>query len=244
MNTVIASMTLRSMLGKRRAWLFLVLPLILLGLALLFRLTVGEADRESVAVGLLGGFAVGTLVPLLALIAGTGSIGPEIDDGSIVYLLAKPIDRRSVVLSKVLVAVGVTSLFGAVPVLLSGWLLVGGDELAVAYFLAALVGGIAYVALFVLLAVVSRNSVVIGLVYAIVWESLIGSFVPGAQALSIQQWSLSLARAVVGKVRANQIDLTAAVRPEIALPLLAVVAVASTYYAGVRLRSLRIAGED
>ena len=42
-------------------------------------------------------FALGTLVPLLGLIAGTGAIGPEIDDGSIVYLLAKPVLRRHIV---------------------------------------------------------------------------------------------------------------------------------------------------
>ena len=39
-------------------------------------------------------------MPLLGLIAGTGAIGPEIDEGSIVYLLAKPLNRYSIVVTK------------------------------------------------------------------------------------------------------------------------------------------------
>jgi ABC-2 type transport system permease protein len=105
------------------------------------------------------------------------------------------------------------------------------------------VAGVAYSALFLLLAVLTRNAVVVGLIYALVWESVIGSFVPGAQALSIQQWSLAITRIVVGK-RADALDVTAAVRPQIAITLLIVVAVAATYYAGSRLRSLRLTGDE
>jgi ABC-2 type transport system permease protein len=102
---------------------------------------------------------------------------------------------------------------------------------------------VAYCALFLLLAVLTRNAVVIGLIYALVWETLIGSLVPGAQALSIQQWALALTRVVVGDP-ADALEVTAAVRPEVALPLLAVVTVGATVFAGSRLRSLRLTGEE
>ena len=87
------------------------------------------------------------------------------------------------------------------------------DRLAVAYAVGALVAGVAYCALFLLLAVLTRNAVVVGLVYALVWEAAVGNSVPGAQALSIQQWSLAVTRAVVGADRADELELTAAVRP-------------------------------
>ena len=45
-------------------------------------------------------------VPLVALLATTGLLAPEIDDGSVAYLLAKPISRHTIVLSKLLVALG------------------------------------------------------------------------------------------------------------------------------------------
>jgi ABC-2 type transport system permease protein len=243
-NATVAQLTLRTLLGRRRAWLLLVLPAILLVLTLVLRLTVDEGSRADVAVGLLGAFALATLVPLIGLIAGTGAIGPEIDDGSIVYLLAKPVSRHSIVVSKLVVAVGVVSVFAALPVFVAGLVLVGtADGLAVGYGLGTLVAGVGYCALFLLLAVLTRNAVVIGLIYALVWESLIGSLVPGAQALSIQQWALALTRIVVGDP-ADALGVTAAVRPEVALPLLAAVAVGATVLAGSRLRSLRLTGDE
>jgi ABC-2 type transport system permease protein len=244
MNTTVAKLTVRTLLGRRRAWLLLAMPVVLLGLSIIVRLTVNTDSREDVTVGLLGAFALATLVPLLGVIAGTGAIGPEIDDGSIVYLLAKPLNRHSIVVSKLLVAIAVVSVFGGLPVFVSGLVLAGGaDRLWLGFGLGALVAGVAYSALFLLLAVLTRNAVVVGLIYALVWETVVGSLVPGAQALSIQQWSLAVTRVVVGE-RAETLNVTAAVRPEIAIPLLIVVTVAATWFAGSRLRSLRLAGDE
>jgi ABC-2 type transport system permease protein len=243
-NATVAQLTVRTILGRRRALLLLALPVVLLVLAVIARATVGADNRNEVTVGILGAFALATLVPLLGLIAGTGAIGPEIDDGSIVYLLAKPVNRHSIVVSKLVVAIAVVSAFGAVPVFVAGLVLDGTtDRLWLGYGLGTLAAGVAYSALFLLLAVLTRNAVVVGLIYALVWESVIGSFVPGAQALSIQQWSLAITRIVVGK-RADALDVTAAVRPQVAITLLIVVTVAATAYAGSRLRSLRLTGDE
>jgi ABC-2 type transport system permease protein len=243
-NATIAMLTFRTLLGRRRAWLLVALPAVLLVLAVILRLTVDGTGRSEAASHILGVLGLATVVPLLGLIAGTGAIGGEIDDGSIIYLLAKPLNRHSIVVTKLAVAAALVSALGALPVLVAGWVLVGAqDHLAVGYALGALVAGIAYCAGFLLLAVVTRNAVVIGLIYALVWETAIGSIVPGAQTLSIQQWSLALTRIVVG-APADALNVTAAVRPQIALPLLAVVVVASTAYAGHRLRSLRLTSAE
>ena len=244
MNITIAQLTLRTLLGRRRALLLLAIPAILLLIAVIVRLTVNESSRPDAAVGILGALALGTLIPLLGLISGTGSIGPEIDDGSIIYLLAKPISRQSIVLAKVMVAIAVTTLFGALPVFVAGLIMVGtAHGLAVGFGLGALVAGIAYCALFVLLAVINRNAVVIGLIYALVWEALIGNLVPGAQALSIQQWGLSLTRAVVGS-GAKVLNVSAAVPTPVGSILLLVVTIGATFLAGNKLRSLRLSNDD
>jgi ABC-2 type transport system permease protein len=242
-NATVARLTARSLLGRRRALLLLALPAILLLLAALSRGLAGREDTTTV--GMLGGFALGTVIPLLGLIAGTGAIGPEIDDGSIVYLLSKPLSRSSIATTKTAVAVAVVTAFGAVPVLLAGLVLSGtGARLAVGFGIAALVAGIAYAALFVLLAVVTRQAVVVGLLYALIWESLVGTFVPGAQALSIQQWALSITEAVLGTQTAARLDVDAAVGVTTGTVLLVLVVVGSTWYAGRRLRSLRLTSDD
>ena len=242
MNATVARLTARSLLGRRRAYLLMALPGVLIVLCVLVRLLAGEDN--DITVGILGGFALSTLVPLLGLIAGTGSIGPEIDDGSIVYLLSKPLSRHSIAGTKAMVAATVVTVFAAVPVLVAGLVLAGtSNGLAAGYFLGALVAGLAYATLFLLLAVVTRHAVVIGLIYALIWESLVGSYVPGAQALSIQQWSLALSAKVVGS-RADALGVTSAVSLGAAAPLLVLLAAGSTWYAGRRLRSLRLTSDE
>ena len=242
MNAVVARLTARALLGRRRAYLLMALPGILLVLAALIRGLAGQDD--DITVGLLGGFALATLVPLLGVIAGTGAIGPEIDDGSIVYLLAKPLSRQSIATTKAVVAVSVATVFGAVPVLLAGLILSGAsDGLALGYATGALVAGVGYGTMFLLLAVLTRHAVVVGLLYALVWETLVGNFVPGAQALSVQQWALAITEKVVGE-RAESLGVSSAVGLAAAIPLLLVLVVGSTWYAGWRLRTLRLTSDE
>ncbi len=236
MNAVVAGLTVRSLLGRRRALLLAALPLLMLGLAALVR----WQGSDDVARGMLTSFALGTVLPLLGLIIGTGAIGPEIDDGSIIYLLAKPVNRHSVVVSKLAVAVGLIWLLAGLPILLAGLLLPGiGTRTAIAFAVGAMASGAAYCALFLLLAVLTRNAVVIGLLYALVWESLVGQYVPGARAVSVQQWGLAVVNAI-GRVT----DLRPALGLAPSIVLLAVVTVVGTAYSGSRLRSLRLGGDE
>jgi ABC-2 type transport system permease protein len=243
MNLTVAQLTLRGLLGRRRALLLMTMPLLLLALAILIRALAGQDD--SVTANVAGGLGVSLFVPLLGVVAGTGAIGPEIDDGSIVYLLAKPLSRHSIATTKALVAMTVIVLFSAVPALLAGLIMSGTDnDIAVGLFVGAACGGIAYGALFLLLAVVTRSAVLVGLVYALIWETLVGNFVPGARTLSIAQWSGSITEAIIGKDTAKGLNLDAAVDPGVGIPLLIVVAIGTTWYAGRRLRTIRLAGEE
>jgi ABC-2 type transport system permease protein len=242
MNATIARLTWRSLIGRRRALLLMVLPVVLIILAVIVRLIDGQ-DPDN-AVTLLGRFSLVFLIPLLCLIAGTGAIGPEIDDGSIVYLLAKPLSRYSIILSKLAVAVLVSIIFGALPTLVAGYLLAGSlAQVAIGFGVGALLAGIAYTVLFLLLAVISRNAVVIGLLYALVWEAVVGGYVPGAQALSIQQWSLAVTQKVMGS-NAAAFDVDSAVNFPAAVILLLILIVSATFYAGYRLRSIRLTADE
>ncbi|MDR3083065.1 MAG: ABC transporter permease subunit [Streptomyces sp.] len=237
-NPTVARLTYRAVLGRRRALILFVLPALLLVIAAVVRALVGADD--DVTSNLLGAFAVGTMVPLIGVIAGTGAIGPEIDEGSIVYLLAKPLPRPTIIVTKLLVAIAVTMAFSAIPTLIAGFILNGNSQqLAVAYAIAAAVASVAYAAGFLLLGTVTRHAVVFGLGYALVWESLFGSFVPGVRTLSVQQWSLAIGERIgKGGIIDSDVGLPAAV------VLLIVVTLGATWYAGQRLRSLTLAGEE
>ncbi|MEU9874678.1 ABC transporter permease [Streptomyces phaeochromogenes] len=237
-DPTVARLTYRGLLGRRRALILGALPVLLIVISVAVRGFTGADDQ--VASDVLGGFALATMVPIIGVIAGTGAIGPEIDDGSVVYLLAKPVKRPTIIFTKLIVAIAVTMAFSAIPTFLAGMILNGnGQQIAVAYTVAALVASIAYAALFLLLGTITRHAVVFGLVYALVWETLFGSLVAGARTLSIQQWSLAVAQKVSGgDLVTSDVGLTTAT------VLLVVVTVAATWFAGQKLRTLTLAGEE
>lgn len=238
-DPTVARLTYRALLGRRRALILFALPLLLIVIAVAVRALSGADDQ--VASDLLSGFALATMVPIIGVIAGTGAIGPEIDDGSVLYLLSKPVKRPTIIVTKLTVAIAVTMAFSALPTFIAGMILNGnGQQIAVAYTIASLVSSIAYAAIFLLLGTITRHAVVFGLVYALVWEAVFGSLVAGARTLSVQQWSLAVAHKVAdgGDLVTSDVGLPAAVI------LLIVVTAGATWFAGQKLRTLTLAGEE
>ena len=237
MNRTIIRLTARGVLGGRRLWLLVALALVLVGIAVLTRVLVPVSEPD--AADLLQGIAFGTFLPLFGLIVGTGVIGPEIDDGSIIHLLSKPVSRHTIVQSKLAVAVAAVIAFAVLPTMAAALILGAEARTALGFGVGALAAGALYAVLFLLLAVITRHAVIIGLVYALLWESLVGSFVPGARNLSVQQWALSVTESIVPSGL-----VTADVGLGLAWALIAAGLVAGTWYAGDRLRVLTLASED
>ncbi len=235
MNLAIVRLTARALMGGKRVWLLVALGLVLVAIAVVTRLFV---STETSTVGLQT-VTFGTFLPLFGLIVGTGVIGPEIDDGSIVHLLAKPVSRHTIVQSKLALAVLAIVGFAVVPTVLAAVILRASASTAVAFGVGALCAGAVYCVLFGLLAILTRHAVIVGLVYALVWESLVGSIVPGARNISVQQWALSVTSSIApdGLVTAH-VGLAAS------WILIVGVLVAATWYAGQRLRVFVLAGDD
>src|SRR6516165_5091737 len=163
---VIASITLRATMGRKRALLFAIPPLILVLVTVLLRLAhPNDASWPSQIVGIFG-FTV--VLPLTALIIGTSVLGAEVDEGSIVHLLATPVSRFVVIWSKYVVAVLLTAAFVAVPELLAGLIATGGlTKLAVGLFVVALAGSVTYSAVFVSCAGRNARANVYGVAYVV-----------------------------------------------------------------------------
>lgn len=242
MNVTVIRLTMRGLLGRRRAVLLLILPLVLLGLAGLTRWASGGAPDASA--NLAGQFAMGTLLPLMCLLISTGVIGAEIDDGSIVYLLAKPIPRRTIVLSKLAVALGAALVFAVLPTVIA--VEIAGDQggrLGLAFGVSSALAAIAYMALFVALSVVTRNAVILGLLYALLWETVLGGYVPGIRAVSVRQWALSIGERLLGG-HASTWGVAAEVGMLTGGVMLTITTVAATMLAIGKLKTLRLASVD
>ena len=53
-----------------------------------------------------------------------------------------------------------------------------------------------YCALFALLSVMNRHAVVIGLIYLLIWEGLLGGLLAGVRWLSVTRWAAALVEQV------------------------------------------------
>ena len=191
----VASITLRATMGRKRALLFALPPVILLLVTV--ALKAAHPADASWPSAVLGEFGLAVVLPLTALIIGTSVLGAEIDDGSVVHLLATPVRRSTVIFSKFLVAVALTMLFAAVPELLAGLIATGGaGKLALGLFAGALAGSVIYNAVFVMISVLTTRAIAVGLLYLLVWESLLSNVVSGVQVLSVVQYSLGIANSI------------------------------------------------
>ena len=227
-----------SVFGRRRGILLFLLPMVLVGLAVLVRALVGE-DLQA-AQDTLYGLGLAVVVPLVALLATTGVLAPEIDDGSISYLLAKPISRHTIVASKLLVAWACVLAFGALPMLVAGLVLVlDQPEVALAFAVGSLAGGLAYCSLFALLSVMTRHAVVIGLLYLLLWEGLLGGLLDGVRWLSVTRWAAAIAEQVAG-----QLTLVDNLGFTYAVVATTVVVVLGGWLTGRRLQVFNLTGDE
>ncbi|MCX5067521.1 ABC transporter permease subunit [Micromonospora lupini] len=233
--STITWITARGLFGRRRFLLLLPLPLVLLGLAILCRSL--DVDPGQWAPPVLVGLGLAVVLPVVALIIGTGVLGAEIDDGTVVHILTKPLPRWQIILPKLAVAAGVTAATVAVPLYVAG-VLAHSVRLGLALAFAAALGALAYSALFLALSLVTRRPVLLGLVYVLIWEGLLGNFVSGTKVLSIQQYVIALADRLAPS---GLLETTVSV--PVASVMTALVSVGFTVLAVNRLRSFSVAGE-
>ena len=196
----IVRVTVRQMLGRRRTALLVLLAALPVLLAVIYRVA-GQIDIRSFTDAVFDVVSMTIVLPLAAVLFGTGAFGAEQDEGTILYLLAKPVPRWIVVLAKTFAAALLTLLMTVGSVLLAGIIELvpagaDGASATEAYVAAMVVGSLCYVALFVALSLFTRRALVIGIGYTLVWEGALSSLLPGIANLSIRQYALSVADGV------------------------------------------------
>jgi ABC-2 type transport system permease protein len=232
-NSTVSWITFRALLGRRRALLF-VIPAIIL-IVLTFALKGAHGTESNWPALVLGRVGVGAVVPLTALLIGTSVLGSEIDDNSVLHLLATPVRRREVIVSKIAVSALATTLFAAVPVLVAGLIAQGPHALAFGCFLGAVLGSIVYSCVFVMVSAALRHPVIYSLAYVALWEELISTLVGGAKYLSVEQWSLGIAGSISHD---TSLKANLTVTPSLILAVIAVVL--TVWYATERLSAFTV----
>jgi ABC-2 type transport system permease protein len=243
MNATVFTLTLRQIAGQRRSLLLFLLALVPVALAIIYRL--GEhADQHEETAGFLAYLVVTVILPLACLILGTSALGSEIEDGTAVYILAKPVPRRDTVGAKFAASALVAAAFVVPATAVSGLIGLHGvseEGIATGFAIATLVGVFAYTAVFILLSVATSRALLFGIAYVFIWEGLITQLFSGTRYLSIREYCLGIADLIAG---VSKQDFEADLGGVEGLVLAAVVVAAALILAVRRLEAFELTETD
>ena len=193
-------------------------------------------DQVERGVRLISNLGFTTLLPIVALVFASAALGDMREDGTLVYLWLRPMDRWPVVVGAWLASITVSLPLTIIPLVVSSVAVDGGNDLIAATALAGVIGVVAYSALFVLLGLLLKNSIVWGLGYILIWEGLIAAFGSFAAKLAIRGYTRSILTSLTD-VDLDLGDLSLPV--SVIVPL--VVAAAALALASIRLRAMDVA---
>ena len=191
-------LSLRQAASPRRLLLLGAISLFPVGLAyLLVRL--GEADQAGLVEAVVEGLVVSLVLPLVTMVLATGAFGNEVEDRTLSLLTTKPVPRWSLVLSKLM-----SSIVVAGPIMVIVAVVVtalppdreGGVIVAAA--VGAAVAVVVYASVFTWAGLVTTKALAFGLVYVLLWEALITTFLSGTRYLSIRSYAIGVMHGMEG----------------------------------------------
>ena len=209
--------------------------------AVVFRIGDPDVSPERWAANdLLSGLIVMIVLPLCTLIFGTTALGSEIEDGTAVYLLSKPLRRSEVISAKIAAAwlpalvLVLLSTEVSAAIALQG---TGGFSILVGFTVATALGSFVYCCVFVLLSVLTSRALIAGLIYVFLWEGVVTGLFSGTRIFSVRQYTLGVADLIADTSRRT---FDANLGGGEALVLMAIVSVAAIALAVRRLSRFEI----
>ena len=140
------------------------------------------------------------VLPICALVIGSGAMGDERRDGTLSFLLLRPIPRSLIVATKLLAAwlaaTAVVALSGIAAVIALG-ARSGDYSPLVPLIMAVAISTAAYTSVFMLLGHLTSRAVLIGLVYVFIWESSITFAAPALANVSLFRIGITAYAAMV-----------------------------------------------
>ena len=235
-------LTLRQLLTRGKVLVLVGVGALPPLLALLYTLSDSRVDPQTFLVRGYTDLVLVVVAPVTALVFAAAALGNELEDGTIVYLLLKPLPRWQVVVSKLVVAVAIIAVFVTVCIYVTALVLdrgVGEAHVAFAFALGAALGGAAYAAMFTFLGLITSRALIAGLLYVFVWEGLLTRRFRAARNFSVREYMRGIADAfstLPDDVFQAQISGTRALISCLAVLLL------FTLLAVNRLRTINLAG--
>jgi len=202
LNRTVMWLTRRQLFAKQRLFVAIGLMLVPSLIASIYRFTTDDPTADAIGFLSMMSRAIGrgATLPITAPVFGTSASGGAVEDGTLIYLMVKPVPRWKLTLSKYTVAV-VATLAVVVLAILLAWALTPGNtpiRVPLSYATGSAVGAVLYSAIFVTLGMTSRRALALGLLYIIAFENVLSRNVVGAKSLSVREFSLAVCKKAVG----------------------------------------------
>ena len=203
-------------------------------------------DQDLSAAGLLrdgaeyaDGFGLIIIVPIVSLVFGSSVLGETREDGTLVYLWLRPMNRGPVVAGAAAAAFTAALPLTVIPTVAGGWLAAGraagSSDLLLGALAGAALGTAAYSSLFVLVGLLLKKPIIWGIGYVLLWEGLAVGLGDFTARLSLRGYSRSLL------ARIGEVDLDFdAHTTTTAVVVLAAVAVVGLVLATLRLNRMEV----
>jgi len=201
----IFQLQVRQILGGRKRWLVAVILVLPIALAFI-NLHFGDLDRVAKEVGeeswkSLCGMLLFILYPqticvLFALLYGAPMLQDELEGRTLPYLLTRPMPRWKIVLGKYL-AIVTLLVPGVLASLTAAWMILGspaGSSLLFALSAATVAAVLAYNAIFAVFGfLIPSRAMIVTLMYAVVFEFILGLVPAVINTLTVTYYLRSLA---------------------------------------------------
>ena len=194
-------LTLRQLLGRWRVLLIIFLASLPTLIVLLIRWQNPEEanfHQDFVQV-MIDAMIIGGIMPIVTMTVAAAAFGNELEDRTLYYLVLKPLSRVHIALAKLAATFAL-----AAPVVVAGGVIataLTGAEIGVVLIvgIALLAGVAAYASVFTWAGLITPRALSYGLVYVLVWEGVLSTFLTGVRFLSVRGYTLSLLHGIDAK---------------------------------------------
>lgn len=196
------SLTLRQLAGRWRTLALLLIALSPVVIAAVYSAFESSGTPEDLRfnVELFENQILAVLLPVIVLILSSSAFGEEIRDGTIVYIVTKPISRLSIVVSKFAGAGTVALLLVGIGVVISAIILMSGTinlKTLGAFILSTSLGVLTYGALFLVIRLLVSRALIVGFAYILLWEGLLGELFTGSAWFSVRAYLEGVERKLI-----------------------------------------------
>ena len=153
-------------------------------------------DRAQAAWSVVNGYGLSLLVPVVALVFASASLGDPSEDGTLVYLWLRPVPRWQLALSAFAASVTVVAPIAVAPLVVGAAVTGTGWRLVAASAAGGMLATVAYSAVFCGLGLRVRRALAWGLAYLLIWEEAVARISHGAARVSLFVSTRSLAASI------------------------------------------------